>query len=354
MPHTTLSGDEGTRARATLRDVARLAGVHPATASRALNEATRSLVTPTKVERVVAAAEALAYRPNFIARGLRTSRSFTIGVVVPDLTNPLFPPIVRGIEDTLNRSGYGALVTNTDNDPAREQGAIEMLRAREVDGFITAAARRDDKALEELVASGIPVALVNRRVPEQRLPAAVVDDRAGISEAVEHLVGLGHERIAHIGVTRELSTGSQRYEGFVEAMRAARLDPDPDLILLGASFTEPEGDRLCGALLDADRGVTAIIAANDLIALGCYDAMDARGIACPAELSVVGFNDMPFADRFRPPMTTIRIPHYAMGVAAAELVLERIESPDAPVREVLLTPSLAVRGSTAVPGPAQT
>jgi len=135
-------------------------------------------------------------------------------------------------------------------------------------------------------------------------------------------------------------------------MRAAGLDPDPDLILLGGSFTESEGDRLCGALLDAGRGMTAIIAGNDLIALGCYDAMDDRSVACPAELSVVGFNDMPFAARFSPPMTTIRIPHYDMGVAAAELLLERIESPDAPVREVLLAPSLVVRGSTAARGAA--
>ena len=339
----------GTRTRATLRDVARVAGVHPATASRALNEATRSLVTATTVERVVAAAEELAYRPNPIARGLRTSRSFTIGVVIPDLTNPLFPPIVRGIEDRLNRSGYGALATNTDNDPARERYVIETLRAREVDGLIIATARRDDEALEEVIDSGIPVALVNRRLLDRRLPLAAVDDRKGIREAVAHLVGLNHVRIAHIGVSRALSTGNQRYEGFIEAMRAMGLEPDPDLIRLGASFTEPEGARLCGELLDADRGMTAIVAANDLIALGCYDAMDDRGVACPGQISVVGFNDMPFAARFKPPMTTIRIPQYEMGVAAAELLLERIELPGAPAREVLLEPALVVRGSTAPP-----
>ena len=341
--------DGGTRTRATLRDVARLAGVHPATASRALNEATRSLVTATTVQRVVAAAAELAYRPNPIARGLRTSRSFTIGVVIPDLTNPLFPPIVRGIEDTLNRSGYGTLAMNTDNDPARERTAIETLRAREVDGFIAATARRDDTALEELIESGIPVALVNRRMPDRRLPVAAVDDRDGVRQAVTHLAELGHERIAHIGVSRALSTGHERYEGFIEAMRAMGLEPDPDLIVLADAFTEPEGARICGALLDAGRDMTAIVAANDLIALGCYDAMDDRGVACPAELSVVGFNDMPFVARFRPPMTTIRIPHYQMGVAAAELLLERIDSPDAPPREVLLEPALVVRGSTAAP-----
>jgi LacI family transcriptional regulator len=345
------TGDHGpVRTRATLRDVARLAGVHPATASRALNEATRSLVTASTAQRVAAAAEELAYRPNPIARGLRTSRSFTIGVVIPDLTNPLFPPIVRGIEDTLIASGYGALAMNTDNDEARERNAIETLRAREVDGFITATAHRDDDALVELIETGIPLALVNRRLPERRLPVAAVDDRKGIREAVTHLVELGHERIAHVGVSRALSTGSLRHEGFVEAMTAMGLEPDPDLILLGTSFTEPEGARMCGELLDAGRDMTAIVAANDLIALGCYDALEARGVACPAEISVVGFNDMPFVARFTPPLTTVRIPHYEMGVAAAQLLLERIESPDGPPREVLLEPRLVVRGSTAGPG----
>ena len=349
-PQTAVSEHSGTRMRATLRDVARLAGVHPATASRALNEATRSLVTASTVERVVAAAEELAYRPNPIARGLRTSRSFTIGVVIPDLTNPLFPPIVRGIEETLDEAGYGALAMNTDNDPARERSAIETLRAREVDGIITATARRNDEALEELIAAGLPIALVNRRLPEYRLPVAAVDDREGIRQAVTHLAELGHERIAHIGVSRELSTGHERYEGFLEAMSAVGLDPDPELILLADSFTEPEGARLCGTLLDAGRGMTAIVAANDLIALGCYDAMEERGLTCPDEISVVGFNDMPFVARFSPPMTTVRIPHYQMGVAAAALLLERIEAAEAPPREVLLEPALVVRGSTAAPG----
>src|SRR5918998_2364343 len=131
------------------------------------------------------------------------------------------------------------------------------------------------------------------------------------------------------------------------------LEPDPDLILLGASFTEPEGARMCGELLAAGRDMTAIVAANDLIALGCYDALEARGVDCPAEISVVGFNDMPFVARFTPPLTTVRIPHYEMGVAAAQLVLERIESPDVPAREVLLEPRLVVRGSTAAPGGAR-
>src|SRR5215211_8632703 len=134
-------------AAVTLRDVARVAGVHPATVSRALNEETRQLVNEETARRVVAAAERLGYRPNPIARGLKTSRSYTVGVLIPDLTNPLFPPIVRGIQDRLDEAAYTPLIANTDNDADRERADLEAMRARHVDGFITATARRDEDEL---------------------------------------------------------------------------------------------------------------------------------------------------------------------------------------------------------------
>ena len=336
---------------ATLRDVARLAGVHPGTASRALNEETRSLVKEETLRRVLDAAEELSYRPNPIARSLRTSRSFTAGVIIPDITNPLFPPIVRGIEDTLNRVGYTALVANTDNDPARERGAVDALRARQVDGFIAASARTQDPALEELIDSGVPLALVNRRFLDGRIPAAAVDDRDGAHLAVEHLVSLGHTRIAHLGAPQTISTGSERLKGFLEAMKTVGLEVDDDLVLLGEALRDYEGARLCRELLSAGTPFTAIVAANDLMALGCFDALNERGLSCPDDVSVVGFNDMPFAARFSPPLTTVRVPQYEMGVAAAELLLERIGDAGAPPKERLLAPSLVVRGSTG-PAPA--
>ena len=342
-------GDRRAAGPATLRDVARLAGVHPGTASRALNAETRSLVKEATLRRVLEAAEELSYRPNPIARSLRTSRSFTAGVVIPDITNPLFPPIVRGIEDTLNGAGYTALVANTDNDPLRERHAVEALRARQVDGFIAASARREDPALEELIEVGIPVALVNRRFLDGRLPAAAVDDRLGMRLAIEHLAALGHREIAHAGAPQTLSTGSERYAGFVDGMGAVGLEADPDLVLFGDALREHEGARLCAELLARGKPFTAVVAANDLMALGCYDVIAERGLACPADLSVVGFNDMPFAARFAPPLTTVHVPQYRMGVTAAELLLERLARPDAPVREVLLSPELVVRGSTGPP-----
>jgi LacI family transcriptional regulator len=332
--------------RATLRDVARVAGVHPGTVSRALNPETEALVRDETVRRVRQVAEELGYRPNPLARGLKTNRSYTVGVLVPDIQNPLFPPIIRGIDDRLGEAGYTPLIANTDNDPARERVDLEAMRARQVDGFVAATARTDHELLDEIAAAGTPLVLVNRRVEDGSLPSATADDAGGARLAVEHLVSLGHRRIAYLAGPQDVSTGRARFEGFEEGMRQAGLEPS--LVRTGRAFTEPEGARLCEELLDADEHFTAIVAGNDLMALGCYDVFAARGIDCPGELSVVGFNDMPFADRFSPPLTTIRIPHYEIGVAAAELLLDRLQGGDGG-REIVLPAHLIVRGSTRRP-----
>jgi LacI family transcriptional regulator len=331
--------------RATLRDVARIAGVHPGTVSRALNPATEALVRAETVQRVRQVAEELGYRPNPLARGLKTNRSFTVGVIVPDIQNPLFPPIIRGLDDRLGEAGYTPLIANTDNDPVRERVDFEAMRTRAVDGFITATARLDHELLDEVAAIGMPLVLVNRRVEDGSLPSASADDRAGVRLAVEHLVELGHTRIAHLAGPQDVSTGHQRFEGFRAAMRDAGLDPS--LIRVGRAFTEPEGARLCEQLMAAGEHPTAIVAGNDLMALGCYDVFAARGIDCPGQISVVGFNDMPFADRFAPPLTTVRIPHYEIGVAAAQLLLDRLQGNADGPSEIVLSPELIVRGSTA-------
>ena len=331
--------------------------------SRALNAETRALVNDDTAQRVIAAAQELGYRPNPIARGLKTNRSYTVGVVIPDLTNPLFPPIVRGIEERLADEGYTSLIANTDNDPDRERQDFEAMRARQVDGFITATARLDHELLSEISDSGQPIVLVNRRVEDEALPAVAADDRGGVRLAVEHLASLGHTRIAHLGGPQNLSTGHQRHLGFLDAMEAVGAEPD-GLVAFGEAFTEAEGARLCRELLDDAAGVTAIVAGNDLMALGCYDVLAERGLRCPTDLSVVGFNDMPFADRFHPPLTTVRIPHYEIGAAGAdlmlallrgeefppqEILLERLGDGDGAVPQVRLAPAFVPRGSTGPP-----
>jgi LacI family transcriptional regulator len=331
----------------TLRDVARVAGVHPATVSRALNEETRPLVNQETARRVLKAAEELGYQPNPIARGLRTNRSFTIGVLIPDLTNPLFPPILRGIEDGLETAGYTPLIANTDNDPERELLDLQAMRARQVDGIVAATARRDHRLHDALLEAGLELVLVNRRQPELPVSSAAADDGLGMRLAVEHLLSLGHTRIAHLAGPLDYSTGFDRYESFHATMRATGLEPESGLVRVAEAFTEAEGARLCEQLIAAGREFTAVAAANDLLALGCYDVFAEHGVRCPEDVSVVGFNDMPFADRFQPPLTTIHIPHYEIGAAAAELILERLQDGEAERRQIRLEPKLVVRSSTA-------
>jgi LacI family transcriptional regulator len=334
----------------TLRDVAKRAGVHAGTASRALNPQTRSLVNQATAKKVMEAAEELGYRPNSMARGLKINRSFTIGVLVPDLTNPLFPPIVRGIEDELAKSGYTALLANSDNDRDRERIHFESMKDRQVEGFIMATAERDHPLIEDAIAADVPIVLVNRTVDSSRAFAVIPDDRMGTLLAINHLVELGHTRIAHIVGPERYSTGKERYRGFIDAMKAAGLKPDRKLIRFTRTFVETEGARVFRELLEDGRpSFTAVFAGNDLLALGCYDVMAEVGLVCPDDLSIVGFNDIPFLDKLRPPLTTIRIPHYDIGIRAARMVLDRLLDPSAKPTTLLLAPELVVRGSTSPP-----
>jgi LacI family transcriptional regulator len=337
----------------TLRDVAVRAGVHPATASRALNPETRILVSEDTARRVLDAAEALGYSPNPVARSLRTRRSHTIGVLIPDLNNPLFPPMVRGLEDRLAAAGYVALIGNTDSDDKRERMVFDQMRARHVDGLVLATARLRHPLLAEASRAEIPVVLINRLAQDYSFPSVTVDNERGVRMAVSHLAGLGHRRIAHIAGPQEMSTGLSRYRGFVTAMESSGLQVDSDLVVFAKAFTVEEGLRCSRLLLERGAGqpsraeCTAIAAANDMLAVGCYAALDESGLSCPEDISVVGFNDMPFIDRLRPPLTTIRFPHYQVGTEAAQLLLERIAEHSGPVKILYLAPELIVRGSTA-------
>ncbi|HWM07507.1 MAG TPA: LacI family DNA-binding transcriptional regulator [Actinophytocola sp.] len=333
----------------TLRDVAEAAGVHPATASRALNPATRGLVNAETARRVIKVAESLGYRPNPIARGLKTAKSGSIGLVIPDLTNPLFPPIVRGIEEVLEAAGYSGLVVNTDNDPGRERIQIDSLRSRQVEGLIVATALLDHPLMDELAREGVKMVMVNRRPEGIDVPSITPDDATGIRLAVEHLAGLGHRRIAHLAGPENTSTGVARARAFRAAVRDLGLDDDPGLVRDCGYWTEEAGAECLRELLDSGAEFTAVVAGNDLIALGCYDVFAEREIACPDDMSVVGFNDMPFLDKLRPPLTTIAIPHHQIGTEAARLLLDAIAEPHRPARSVLLPLSLTVRGSTAPP-----
>lgn len=334
---------------ATLTDVAQLANVHPSTASRALNARTREKVSAATVVRVLDAAHRLDYQPNSLARGLKMSRTFTIGMLVPDLTNPLFPPIVRGIEDRLRRSGWTLVLANTDNDDAKERSLLAAMLSRRVDGLILATARREYPLLDEIMGSGIPSVMVNRTTETSTVSSVTVDDHSGIGQAVRHLVSLGHRRIAHVGGAQTLSTGYLRYHAFLSWMHAEGLEVDPAAVEFAAWFQEEGGARAFATLFARGADFSAVVCGNDLIALGCYDVLRARGLDCPGDISIVGYNDIPFNDKFSPPLTSVRLPHHLIGEQAADMLVAAIEEPGTPVRDVRLAPELVVRGSTAPP-----
>ncbi len=326
-----------------------MAGVHPATASRALNEQTESLVNAETAARIKKIAAEMGYSPNPIARSLKTSRSASIGMVIPDLTNPLFPPIVRGVEDVLRSVGYSAWIVNTDNRPDVEKAAVDSFRQRNVEGFVFATAHLKHPLLDELAALSTPMVLVNRRSASADIPSVTSDDAAGVAMAMQHLVELGHTKIVHLAGPQDLSTGVNRRRAFLSNLEDLHLPAEKGRTIICEAWSEEAGAKAMRTLLDSGPEFTAVLAGNDLLALGVYDALAERGMRCPDDVSVVGFNDMPFMDKVSPPLTSVRIPHYDIGAEAARLLLEVLNDPGRHPRSLLLPLTLSVRSST---GPA--
>ena len=336
---------------ANIKDVASRAGVHPSTVSRVLNPATRSMVSDHLARRILQVAEELGYRRNPLAAGLRTQRTLTVGIVLPDLTNPMFPPMVRSAEHTLGGEGYTAILADSGGRRSSERNILENMKTRQVDGLIIADARRKDPIVDECVELGIPLVLVNRTVDKHNVAAVINDDELGIELALEHLQALGHRRIAWVGGPQNTSTGYVRYRTFMRASKRFGLNVDRDRVVNARYYSESAGQRAFNRIRERSGDFTAVLAANDLLALGCYDGILAWGKKCPDDISVTGFNDMPYVDRFDPPLTTLHIPLDELGVQAANLLLERIRQPDAPVKQLRLEPRIIVRGSTAPPRP---
>jgi LacI family transcriptional regulator len=337
----------GERRSPRLKDVAEAAGVHISTASRALNERTAALLNPQTLERVRETADGLGYRVNGMARALKTRRSLSVGMVVPDITNPFFPPAVRGAEDVLDRAGYSLLLSSTDNDPGKARRQVAAMLEGQVGGLLLAMALRDDPLVNELRADGTPIVLVNRTIDRGGVSAVVPDDFHGALEAVEHLYSLGHRRLAFVGGPLANSNGARRRASFDQAVGQLGL---PEVAALETAAFDDEAGYVAGqTLLTEHPRVTGVVAGNDLLAMGIIAAAAELGRNCPADISVVGFNDMLLAGRLQPPLTTIRIPQYDVGARAAELLLALVDDPGRRPETVLISGDLIIRGSTAPP-----
>jgi len=338
------------RKRITLKDVAEAVGVHVSTVSRALDPKTRHLITPAVADLIKKASDRLDYRPNVAAYSLKTNRTRTVGVVLPDITNPIFPPIIRGVEDALAAHGYVAILANTDSNMRREENITGTLRARGVDGMILASVEREDEAVSRLASEGLPIVTVNRKVSDPGISSVVHDEDSGIRRMLTHLVERGHRSIANIAGPQELSTGEERYLAFERHRVALGLSNDSRLVAFAETFNEIEGERGAETILAAGSRFTAIVCANDRLAIGAIAALSRRGLACPADVSVTGYNDMPMVDRLAPPLTTIRIQQYRAGYEAAGVLFEMLQTPpqDRRPSHIVLPVELIVRGSTEI------
>lgn len=332
----------------TLRDVAREAGVHVSTVSRILNDqAEAGRITPETEERIRHVAQRLGYRRNTLARALRTRRTLVVGMVVPDVANLHQAAITRAAGDALTERNYSLLLASTGDDLDQARAQVSAMLGAQAEGLLYGVAREKDPVLESVADSGTPVVLFNRGSPSGRLSSVLPDDRAGIGQAVEHLLGLGHRHIVYVGGPEDVASSINRMAGFDSALADAGLSGDH---LLARRYTEEEGFSVMSDLLTRPSETTAVVAGNDRLALGVIDAIRHHGRSCPEDVSVVGFNDMPYADRVSPALTTVRVPTYDVGHLAASLLLELIGERDQPPQHHLVEPRLVIRDSTGPPG----
>lgn len=333
----------------TLKDVAERAGVNVSTASRALSSDKSSLVTAATRRRVVEAAETLGYRGNLQASALRRGRTGIIGVIVVDISNPFIGPVIRGIANALGGRGLLPIMTETRDSSDEFARICDKMLAQRVDGIITTAVRYRDRALVKRVAAEVPTVLAVRELPGTGIPAISHDDVAGGRMAAEHLLSLGHTRVAQLMGPQDIWSFEGRARGFRDAVAQA----GASCVDIQASVRLPTieaGRTLVGELLDRqERLPTAIFAHNDSIAIGAIGPLREHGIECPDDISLIGYNDVPLTDHVHPPLTTIRLPGYELGRLAAELVVTQIDGTDTATGKVQLAPELVVRASTAPP-----
>jgi LacI family transcriptional regulator len=299
---------------------------------------------------VIAAAKLLGYRPHPLARGLRTNRTQSVGMVLPDLISPFVPPILAGAQHALSKVGYMLLVGSNGESSLRTKSAAETFLDRRVDGLIVANARLDFTPPTSVLRHEVPTVLVSRSVEKARFPAIVGDDRAALSLLVGHLIDLGHTRIAHVAGPLDISTGLFRRDGFNHAIEGAGLAAADCRVFEAGTFRLQDGHAACVRLLESGDTYTAIVAANDLLALGCIDAIRERGLVVPGDISVTGYDDIALADRLDPPLTTISLPYEEMGAVAGRLLLDLMAEDDRTVETYYeptrLAPSLVVRSSS--------
>ncbi|MFJ2989094.1 LacI family DNA-binding transcriptional regulator [Collimonas sp. NPDC087041] len=326
---------------ATIKDVARKAGVSYTTVSHVLNQ-TRPVSDDART-RVLAAVETLAYMPSALARSLKSKATGSIGLIIPNNTNPYFSEVARGIEDSCYAAGYSVILCNSDDDPAKQRDYLNMLLTKRCDGLIVATlAQTDGELLRKMK---VPTVLLDRAPKELGIDLVAVDNVAGGALAAAHLLELGRRRIACIGGPADIDISRERIAG----LRQTLLDGGvalPDDLLIYADFTSAGGYLAARSLLAMTQLPDAIFCCNDLMAIGALRAAAERGIAVPEQLAVVGFDDIDLAQFVHPTLTSVAQNTRKLGQLTAQCLLERIATPDRPLQRQTIAPELHVRDST--------
>jgi LacI family transcriptional regulator len=335
--------------RVTLKQIAAVAGVHPATVSRALSPERAAMVADETRIIVQETAAELGYQPSIPARTLRHGRSHTVGIVVADLGNPYTGQVVRGIENALEGRGIMALIAETQDDVDRMGRVLTHLFSRSVDAIISSAARKGTEAVLKKAHRQVPVVLADRVLAGSGLSSVAPDDVLGGRLVAEHLLELGHRRVAQLTGPIGVSSFERRTDGFVAAMD----EGGGEIVDVGDVAIQPvvdEGRRLIRLLLDDGDPPTAIFAQNDLMALGALDELRNLGFECPDDISIAGYDDLPLTGFVTPSLTTVRLPGYQLGRMAAEMAVSLTEDPAVEVADIMLPPSLVARASTVAVG----
>ncbi len=326
---------------ATINDVARAAGVSPATVSRVLNGP--RAVSEERAARVRAAASRLGYRPFEPARALRRQVTRVWAAIIADIENPFFMAMVRGIEDVARAEGFRLVLCNSDEDLEKERAYVDVVIAERMAGVVIAVASHDDSSLDPLVRQNVPIVAVDRTPVDDRIDSVVVDNRAGARQAVDHLLGEGCSRVACITGPTRVDTATERLEGYRAALRARRLPVDRGLVRR-TDYKETGGYRAARSLLESPSPPDALFVANNPMAVGALRAIRESGRSVPHDIGLVAFDDSPWTTLTTPALTVVAQPAYEIGQTAGELLVTA--DADRPARHVVLPPTLVVRESS--------
>jgi LacI family fructose operon transcriptional repressor len=328
----------------SIKKVAEEAGVSTATVSRVLSD--KPHVRPELRKRVLAAMQDLDYRPNLVARSLRVQKSSIIGLIVSDIRNPFFTYVSRAVEDVAHAQGMSTFLCNSDENPDKEILYLEQMRGEIVAGIIFSPTRQIADTFSELVVADQPMVVIDRRVNNADVDSVMIDNVESAYRLAEHLIMHGYRRIAALfGIAS--TTGRERRKGFVQALRDHAIEPDPKLVSF-INAREEDGYQATLKLLALPDRPEAIFTSNGLLATGTFRALRESGLAIPDEIAFATFDDTPWAGLVEPPVTVMQQPTYEIGKTAAELLLERIQDPSRPTRQVVLQSTLVIRRSCGV------